>query len=415
MQLFFKKYFYHLGLLAIGLGWLLLLIHWLSIDAQTIIFPDAGDYNLSATNLYHHFRGHCYRPMLMAAIYGFPLLFGATAFDLYTIAIYINIVLWLVTILILFEIVKNYLSIQIAFMISLGFIFFISNALFNFHLLAETPFLFFLLLGTFFLQKYHQKKTFTYLVVALSIIVLSMLIKPASKFFVILLLLYFIQILYQNYKQKIMLVLYSSIALCFVQAAGLKYQFGDFTISYIDSVTFHNYLFSKADCYRKGIEYEQIGNPRAELLFTKKAHEQKQMANQDIKEQLLNNKINLLKAYFHNFLWNTASGSMVINAYHDAKQKENFQKNQIVLYWISKYQNRFMTLLGIFISLWTLLKVDRKDVMLFSSAILVLYIIGISGISSDQGDRFHLITYPFTLILIANYLKTKPFFAPLQK
>ena len=41
-----------------------------------------------------------------------------------------------------------------------------------------------------------------------------------------------------------MLVLYGSITLCFVQAAGLKYQFGDFTISYIDSVTFHNYLFN---------------------------------------------------------------------------------------------------------------------------------------------------------------------------
>ncbi|MBN8567677.1 MAG: hypothetical protein J0M25_13210, partial [Flavobacteriales bacterium] len=88
---------------------------------------------------------------------------------------------------------------------------------------------------------------------------------------------------------------------------------------------------------------------------------------------------------------------------------------QIVLYWISKYQNRCMTLLGILISLWTLLKVGRKDVMLLFTAILVLYIIGISGISSDQGDRFHLITYPFTLILIANYLKTKPFFVPPQK
>lgn len=415
MQFFFKKYFYHLGLLAIGLGWLLLLIYWLSIDAQTIIFPDAGDYNLSATNLYHHFRGHCYRPMLMAVIYGFPLLFGATAFDLYTIAIYINIILWLATILILFEIVKKYVSIQIAFLISLVFIFFISNALFNFHLLAETPFLFFLLLGVYFLQKYQQKKKVTYLIVALSIIVLSMLIKPASKFFAILMLVYFLRIVYQNYKQKIMLVLYGSITLCFVQAAGLKYQFGDFTISYIDSVTFHNYLFSKADCYRNGIVYEQIGNPRAELLFTKKAHEQKQIANQDIKEQILNNKVNLLKAYFHNFLWNTASGNMVINAYHNAKQKENFERNQIVLYWISKYQNRCMTLLGILISLWTLLKVGRKDVMLLFTAILVLYIIGISGISSDQGDRFHLITYPFTLILIANYLKTKPFFVPPQK
>ena len=74
-----------------------------------------------------------------------------------------------------------------------------------------------------------------------------------------------------------------------------------------------------------------------------------------------------------------------------------------------------MTIFGIVLSLLTLLKYYRKDFFLFFTALLVLYIIGISGISSDQGDRFHIITYPFTLILLANYLKTKPFFAPPQK
>ena len=415
MTLFLKKYQYQLLLMATGISSLLILCGLLDIHLQTIIFPDAGNYNESATNLYWFQRGHCYRPILMASIYGFPLLFGASDQDLYGIATYINILLWLFSIILLFEIIQYYVSKRIAFWLSFLFVFFIGITLFNFHLLAEIPFLFFLISSFYFLQKYSQTKVLKWLVIALSILVLSMLIKPGSKFFAILLLFYFSKILFLHFKQKVMLLLYASILLCFVQAAGLKYQFGDFTISYIDNVTFHNYLFSKADCYRKGIEYKQLDNPRAEYLFTKKVHEQKKIAKEDILEQIQNNKINLIKAYFHNFTWNSLSGNIVVKSYSNLSNSPSYSKIQHVLYWISKYQNRMMTIFGIVLSLLTLLKYYRKDFFLFFTALLVLYIIGISGISSDQGDRFHIITYPFTLILLANYLKTKPFFAPPQK
>ena len=415
MTLFLKKYQYQLLLMATGISSLLILCGLLDIHLQTIIFPDAGNYNESATNLYWFQRGHCYRPILMASIYGFPLLFGASDQDLYGIATYINILLWLFSIILLFEIIQYYVSKRIAFWLSFLFVFFIGITLFNFHLLAEIPFLFFLISSFYFLQKYSQTKVLKWLVIALSILVLSMLIKPGSKFFAILLLFYFSKILFLHFKQKVMLLLYASILLCFVQAAGLKYQFGDFTISYIDNVTFHNYLFSKADCYRKGIEYKQLDNPRAEYLFTKKVHEQKKIAKEDILEQIQNNKINLIKAYFHNFTWNSLSGNIVVKTYSNLSNSPSYSKIQHVLYWISKYQNRMMTIFGIVLSLLTLLKYYRKDFFLFFTALLVLYIIGISGISSDQGDRFHIITYPFTLILLANYLKTKPFFAPPQK
>jgi len=415
MTLFFKKYTYQLLLIVIGISWLLILSSLLDIHLQTFIFPDAGNYNESATNLYWHLRGHCYRPILMAAIYGFPLLFGANDHYLYTFAIYINIILWLISIVLLFEIIQHYVSKKITFWLSLLFVFSIGITLFNFHLLAEIPFLFFLISSFYFLQKYGQTKVVKWLVIALSILVLSMLIKPGSKFFAILLLIHFSKILVIHYKQKVMVFLYVSIALCLVQSAGLKYQFGDFTISYIDNVTFHNYLFSKADCYRKGIEYNQIGNPRAEYLFTKTVHEQKKIAKEDILEQIQNNKINVLKAYFHNFTWNSLSGNIVIKSYSNFSNRSEYSKIQSVLYWISKYQNRMMTILGVVLSLFVLIKCYRNDVFLFFTALLVIYIIGISGISSDQGDRFHIITYPFTLILLASYLKSKPFFAPLQK
>lgn len=403
MNFFLKKYQFHFLLILVGISCLIALIGFLDIEAQTLIFPDASNYNEAATNLYWYYRVHYYRPILMSAIYGVPLIVGASEIDLYIIAVGINIFLWLWTILLLFAIFCQYVSEKTAFWFSVTFIFYIGIALYNFHFLAEIPFLFFLVLGFYFLQKYNQTKVVKWLVISLSVIVLSILIKPGSKFFAIIMLLYFAKILFSHYKQKIILFLYASIGLCFIQAAGLKYQFGDFTISYIDSVTFYNYLFSKADCFRNDTEFDQMNNPRADFLFTHKVHEQKKIATADIKEQLQNNKLNVLKAYVDNFVWNSISANSVPMAYSNVKGTKKFEQTQSVLFWISKYQNRIMTILGLLLSLVTLWKF-HKDAFLLFTAFFILYIFGISGISSNQGDRFHIITYPFTLILLVNYI-----------
>ena len=404
MFFYFKKYQFHFLLILIGISWLATMIGFLDIQTQTIIYPDASDYNDSATNLYWFYRGHGNRPILMAFIYGAPLLIGASANDLYCTSIFINIFLWVWTSLLLFAIFKKFVSEKLAFLFVVAFIFFIGTTLYNFHFLAEIPFLFFLVLGFYFLQKYNQTKIFKWLVIALSVIVLSVLIKPGSKFFAIIMLLYFARSLFTHYRQKIMFLLYASLGLCFIQATGVKYQFGDFTISYIDSVTFYNYLFSKADCYGKGTEFDQLNNPRADFLFTHKVHEQKKIANADIIEQLQNNKLNVLKAYLNNFIGNATSGTIAAIDYSNVKGTKKFEQSQSVLYLISKYQNCIMTILGVFLSLLTLRKY-HKDLFLLFTSLFILYIFGISGISSDQGDRFHIITYPFTLILLINYLK----------
>jgi hypothetical protein len=114
-------------------------------------------------------------------------------------------------------------------------------------------------------------------------------------------------------------------------------------------------------------------------------------------------------------MWNSVTGSICINGYSNVKGNPNFETNQTILSWISKYQNRLITGLGIVLTLLSVWQYYRKDTFLLFAGLLILYIIGISGISSNQGDRFHLITYPFTLLLFAKYLSTKPFFAPLQK
>ena len=67
----------------------------LQIDLQNIIYPDSLGYHEAAKNLYIFARGHNYRPMLLAAIHGFPYLLGGNDSTIYQVSFYLNLMCWL--------------------------------------------------------------------------------------------------------------------------------------------------------------------------------------------------------------------------------------------------------------------------------------------------------------------------------
>ena len=104
---------------------------------------------------------------------------------------------------------------------------------------------------------------------------------------------------------------------------------------------------------------------------------------------------------------------------------KNYENKHYFSFWksfvfdISKWQNRLFTLLGLVLSVFFLFKGFKKEKVYFFVAFFVTYIIILSGISCGQGDRFHLVTFPFVILLMAKFLsekkRLKPFFEPLQK
>ena len=82
----------------------------------------------------------------------------------------------------------------------------------------------------------------------------------------------------------------------------------------------------------------------------------------------------------------------------------------------TKIQNCIFTCLGILMSIYFLIK-KRSKLLIKIISFVILYVVAISAISSDQGDRFHIVIYPLILILTASFLsnKTKHFSEPLQK
>ena len=172
---------YHLLLILIGLLWIEAFRVLTQIDIQGIIYYDSASYLNSAKNLYCFATGHAYRPMLMAMINGVPYLFGFSDPDIYNFSYFVNVFCWLATSLILFEILKEFLSPKYAFACALLSVFVIGNVGFIFHLLTENIFLLFMMSGFYLLVRYYKTNRFLYLSMALSIFILSMLIKPGAK------------------------------------------------------------------------------------------------------------------------------------------------------------------------------------------------------------------------------------------
>ena len=192
----------------------------------------------------------------------------------------------------------------------------------------------------------------------------------------------------------------------------MKKDYGNYTLTYIDSVTYYNYLGSKAMCYKTNDIFSQETNNRAKFLEQFSYPEQRNIATKDFLSQLNDNKFNLLKSYISNLLENMKTPSSSCFYWKNLNHKDYFEKLKTTVNFITKYQNRILSVLGFFLSIFYILKSYKTDKFLFFISCYILYTITISGVSCSQGDRFHIVFYPFVIILFAKFytdLKTKPF------
>jgi hypothetical protein len=400
-------YIYPILIIASGLIWLLWLDSLLQLDSQTLIFPDSKDYLLSAQELFFKFNVHAYRPILMAFLSGFPFLFGSTDFGIYQWSFVVNLICWLATALLLFEITRHFLQKKHAFVVAISYFFIIGLSVITYHLLTECLYTFCVVSAFYFLFKYDLYQHLKWLCLAVSILFLSVLIKPGSILLAIAFGLFFIKKIAINYKSKSAFFVYFSLLLIATQVIGMRVKYGDFKISYIDGVTYYNYLLAKSESYKSAINYSEIKAKREDYIFSYAPTNQKNIALTDLKKQLQDNPINIIKAYISNVIENTKTGSDGLTNLKNKSGNAAFERSRQFFFSISKWQNRIFTVVGIGLAFVFLKKRKTQFTVYGFMSFYVLYIVILSGISSNQGDRFHLVTFPIVLVLFAKWISSK--------
>lgn len=407
MKQLLAKYKYEFLLFAIGILWIEFFNILLQVTQQHIIYPDSQSYVNASKDLYLFFRGHLTRPIGMALITGFPLIFKASDATLYVFGFCVNLVCWLFFLLLLFQILKEFLKPNIAFLSTLTCMLILGNTASVFHVSSESIYMLFMVTAMFFLWRYYKNNSLLHLAWALFFIIISVLIKPGSLLFAIIFTLYFIVKIYKMHQSKVVYLIYASWLLIGIQCAGLKYQFGNFTTSYIDAITYYCYLGAKAASLEKQQDFHEVWLERTHFIYNQAPPNQKKIAKADLIKHLETNRVNLGKAYLQNLFENATTGSVPIHDCKNVNRIKYFSISKKLLFELSVWQNIAFSILALLLSSYLLIAFYKTDQFLSIIAAFILYTILLSGVSCSEGDRFNVITFPFVVVLIAKWLSKK--------
>jgi len=372
------------SLLLVALVWQLLIVFFLQLHLQDVIFPDSQNYLRASKAFFSSLSPHPHRPIGMSLVTGIPLVFNAADATIFSWSWLLNTLCWLATIALLFKIINKTRYKKIAFSLALTYVFCVGPIVLNMHLLSETYYVFLLVLSFYCLQLYQNKQTAKFLFIALSLIIISWLFRPVSKYIVVLMLVIYAKDIFGTIKNKYSLLVFGSFLFLLIQC-GLNYKaFGNFKVSYMDSYTAYLYITSQAEAKKRDVPRQTFSEKRYEefmKLPLKKRH----------KKGMSDFKPSLTFEYLEN-----------------KKDTNLFNITKPLFNQLSRIQNILLSLLGFIIvgilcykTLFVksyLIKDHKLEIFL---GLTIAYLVIVSGISFGQGDRFHLVVYPLIFILLS--------------
>ncbi len=368
---------------------------------------DDPSYLLAAKRLYLEATLDDGRPLGIAAIFGLPFLFGASSKAAIVWGIGVNFCCWFVSVLLVFRILSGRIGKKKAFWVSAAFLSCIGNLAVAFNLLSEPVYIALILSAIYFLHRYQLENRTRFLSFALAILLFAALVKPVALGLAFLVAILHFRDLKPLVKHGSSISVCLSALLICIQLYGMKKKYGDYTISYIDTITYYNYLGGKADCLRKNIEFIPGENARAKYFNRFTSHGQKRLVKEDFKEQLTNNSGNLAKAYAYCLYSNSSKGSFIVSECANKNHTVYFDAFHFIFKAISKLQNIFLTISGVLFSFYCWLRWKKTSSFQRLLSAFVLYIFFVSAVSCFQCDRFHIVFFPLVFILLADFWANK--------
>jgi hypothetical protein len=386
---------------------------WEAIADKTFQFDDTKSYLEAAENLYLRHEAHLMRPYGYPLLLGLPYLIGQQPTVYW--GVFLNIVLWVSTVFLLYNIIKSITNTLWARVCTAFFALNIGNFSLVFQLLSETLFVFCLVLFAFFILKFVVEQKNSWLVYAAFILSYSALVRPIAFnlwFVFIAISAFFILKNTKNTLKSRFLTTFgilSAVLLLVIQMAMMQQKFEVFTITFIDKLTFYHYLGAAAEGLKgEGTEKqrEMRGQMQDSLRDSKQYQALCELGTYDMKAQIFNNLPNLFAAWQEGYRDNI-NGACSIMQHQAEVAKTTTEKCKFELCFdISKVLNQVYTHFLLFLLPVTFFifykKIKNPVAALFVILnAITLYCIILCGVSFWQGDRFLVTLVPFALICIA--------------
>lgn len=366
------------------------------------------------------FAAHPLRPFFYPFLIGLPSFLGISSTHSFWIALGLNFMCWLGTILFIFHILINYTNRKIAFIGAFIFVINTSNIINCWAVLAESLFYFLIIGSIYFLLKYITNKTNTgYFIAFVTFFCLSFITRPTYSPLLFILIPLFIFALIKKYLSLfigfISLIIFT--ATIGFNAYKMRQTYGNWTLSYIGQCTIYPFFSGYAHVAAIDKSVEQTAKDWL-IEFPKRAHALPRdndsipwntinsIVINDLHNLLKNNKTGLAIAFVRDLASNSiASNGDVLNLI-DSKQQFYFKPLIKSVFIWGRVHNILNTIAALFVIplffkrfsayFWH----NKRPIfwILLSNTILSISAILMSTISFTQGDRFHLIVLPMSLV-----------------
>jgi hypothetical protein len=279
--------------------------------------------------------------------------------------------------------------------------------------LTEIGFSFFIILSTYQLLNFLLNNRSINLFYFFSFLGFATLFRPGLYLFTLILIpvcfTYLLFVKKVNFKNILSIFIGLFLTLG-VQSILMKRTFDTYRLTYIDDITWYRYggalatTIDKNNCISNQCFREEQAK-RDRIIDTLSNYEMSILSKADRNDILFNKTASFYKMMKVNISSNLLSGSV--------KESENKW-----LYFWTVFNNLFLSIIPFILYVIFLLnpmlrKKLKREIhltILFVLAIIA-YTILTSGISAYQGDRFHIVFYPISLlllsILISKFFKTK--------
>jgi hypothetical protein len=368
-------------------------------------------------------KPHPLRSFLYPFLIGLPSIFGDGKIFNLNWALSLNFVFWLATVGFIYEMVKETTHRKIAFIAALVFVSNTSNIINCWLVLAESLFHFLMVGSAYFLMKYLKNRAQSaYYIGFIAFFTLSLITRPTYSPLMYGLLPLFTWVAYKRYLSPVLLA--TSVAFLVSTVGFTMYKmhqtYGDWELSYLGECTFYAFsgAYAKSANFDKSIEQM---NMEWHLEFNKRKSKLARyndsipwssvnnLVKTDMREQLSTNKTGLMVAFLRDLVTNSTSSHGEVYYLKDFEQHAYFTVLKKSVFWWSRWQNilnTFATFIFIPIGFYRLRRYfwhQKRAIfwILFINSALGIVTMFISSVSFSQGDRFHLVTLPLSLVSLA--------------